>query len=502
MQTVYSGDIITFRQDFIDGLGDPYDPAEVTLRIAKNVTTFLSRPFTLSGGDIEQNVVGTYTYDYQTTSITTPGIYNARWDVNIEGDDVTFLESFQILERQPQSNSILDAPRVYGVMMESPLYRTLGMGETDRLFLIGHADGLPLNSPYQVNNMQEAVNLLGAHSESPLVRALLEAYNAGARDIWLVAAAPEGEYVPWDMNDPEVRFVERSEWGGQNFYERYFERLEVTYELLKEYDLPEIIVPVEAPFFETRGVDFLQQLLDHCQTAYELTSAPRVGIIGTRIGNYDAAKIQELINELPEDADFGAAGKFVMIVHGEATFRLPQMPTSHIAPVATVAAAQLSNAPMNSGLTYKLLKAVQVPYGRQLTKDEYRALSAHRINPLIRTGRGRRGTQYQSVLATDNTLATNGSDYWSIVQMRLVSKVIQRVRTLGNHSLGTIGFLQFKSDVNDYLRLLTMRNEIRDYSLLIERDARDIYKANVDVGLTPYFGVREIAFQVQVGPGV
>lgn len=52
-----------------------------------------------------------------------------------------------------------------------------------------------MNDPYQVNDMQEAINLLRADSTSPLLRGLLEVYNAGARDIWLVAAAPMEEYV-------------------------------------------------------------------------------------------------------------------------------------------------------------------------------------------------------------------------------------------------------------------------------------------------------------------
>ena len=71
----------------------------------------------------------------------------------------------------------------------------MGFGDTARILLIGHADGLGVNDPYQVNDMQEAINLLRADSTSPLLRGLLEVYNAGARDIWLVAAAPMEEYV-------------------------------------------------------------------------------------------------------------------------------------------------------------------------------------------------------------------------------------------------------------------------------------------------------------------
>jgi len=502
MRTVEQGDTITFTVNFIDGLGDPYDPPEVLFRIAKNATTFLSDTFSLSAGDVTTPGLGTFSYIYQTTIIATPGVYNARWDADIEGNPSVVLESFQIVEPQPVPNAMVDAPRRYGVMMESALYRTLGVGETDRLFIIGHADSLEINDPYQVTDMQEAINFLGGHSESPMVRALLEAYNAGARDMWLVASAPEGEYVPYDFNDDEVRFVERAEWAGKNFYEQYYDRLQITLDLLLDFDLPEIITAVDAPMFDTRGVDFLTQLTDHCLESYEITSAPRIGIIGTRMGNFDADLVQGLIDDTRLDDDFGDSGKFVVIAAGEGVFSLIQMPTSHVSPINVVAAGQLSASPMNAGLTYKILKNVQAPYGRAFTKNEYKALASRKVNPLIRTTQGRRGNPFQSVLATDNTLAAEGSDYWSIVQMRLVSKVIQEVRVLGGRALGTIGFLQFKADVASYLNRLVMAQQIKRFSLDIQRDREDLYKANVDISLTPYFGVREISFQVQVGPGV
>lgn len=501
MQTVNPGNTITFSREFYDSNGDPYDPAEITFRVAKNATSFLAGPFSLSNGDITQTVIGTYQYTYQVTEFVTPGIFNARWEANIEGVDSVFLESFQVLEPIPEPNSILDVPRRYGVMIESSLYKVLGVGETDRLFLVGHADGLALNDPYQVRDMQEAVNVLGAHSESPMIRALLEAYNMGARDIWIVAAAPEGEYVPFDFQDPDSRLQSHSEWGGLNFYERYYERLIDTYSLLRQYDYPEIIVPIDAPAYDSGSVDFVQQLVDHCLDAYEATGLPRIGIIGTRMGDFSADKVQSLIDDAKFDVDYGTGGKFVMIAHGEASFNLSQLGVSHVGQIAASVGALLSRSQLNTGITYKLITNAIAPYGRELTKAEYSEMARRKINPLIRTAKGRRGTQNQLVLASDNTLASDGSDYWSVVQMRLVSKVIQEIRTLGLRYLGTIGFMQFRSDVADYMTSLVMGDQIRDYQLKIERDQTDIYRANVDISISPYYGVRELAFQIQVGPG-
>lgn len=510
MQVVYSGDIIEFEYNFVDSIGDPYDPAEVVLRIAKNATSYLAGPFSLSGGDIIQTGIGSYVYSYQTTTFSTPGIYNARWEATIDGLDQVYLETFQIAERPPEASGILDAPRLYGVMVESTNYRTLGTGLTDRLFLLGHADGLALNEPYQVNNMQEAVNLLGANQDSPLIRAMLEAYNMGARDIWLMAAAPESEYVPFDPLDQTDRFVARTEWDGLNFYEKYFQRLEDTYEQLRQYDYPEIVVPVEAPFFFSTplladppaSIDFLGQLINHCADAYQEVGVPRIGVIGTRLGNFSDATIQDMINDTRLDIDYGSAGKFVMIAAGEAVFSMPQISVSHVAPVATAVAALIAKSPVDVGPTHKLLTNVQAPYGRQLTKDEIAALSARKVNHITRTARGKRGMTYQSMLATDNTMASDGSDFWSIVQMRLVSKVLQEIRSLGYRMLGTIGFLQFRAEVSDFLTSLVVSDQIRDFDLMIERDNVDMYKAVVDVTLLPFFGVREIFFSAVVGPGV
>jgi hypothetical protein len=165
----------------------------------------------------------------------------------------------------------ISPPSLSGTMRESPLYQTMGVGLTDRVFLLGHADGLALNDPYQISSLQEAINLLGADPAQPLLRAMLEAYYGGCRDLYLVAAAPQSEYVDQLSDRLTPKF------GGQNFYQRYFDRLTATYDLLLQYDLLQIVVPVEASFAGTGATDFLGQLTSFCQNAYSVTGVIPIG---------------------------------------------------------------------------------------------------------------------------------------------------------------------------------------------------------------------------------
>lgn len=512
---VYPGENVTFYNSYAQDLVfDPYDAdiaydtdvpyedLDVLVSITKDATTYLAGPYRYSAGQISRDLLGTFFFNYTIPTHITPGIYQVKWETLTDTLESIYIETITIGELSPAPNNILDAPRIYGIMIESSLYQTLGVGDTDRLFLVGHCDGLVENEPFQVVNMQEAINRLGASNTSPMIRALLEAYNTGARDIWLVSTAPEGEYVPYDVNDTTNRFKVEGAWGGLNFYQRYYERLTETYSLLQQHQTPEIIVPIDAPATNTGEIDFVQQLVDHCLTSYEETSSVRIGILGTRLGNYSDDDIFNLMEDLKFNVDYGDGGKFVMVIQGEATFSLPQIGVAHVSPVAVTAAATLAIQNLNAGLTYRPLTMVLSPYGKELTVDQHRGLSAKKINPLIRTAKGRRGSIYNAIIATDNTLASDGSDFWSVTQMRLISKIIQRINTLGSRYLGTIGFMQFKSDTYNYMDGLVRTNQIRDFDMYIARDQLDLNKANVEINVSPYLGVRELSFRIQVGPGI
>lgn len=390
--------------------------------------------------------------------------------------------------------SNLEGPKLKGTMRESAAYRTLNAGLTDRLFLLGHADGLSLNDPFPVVDVQAAINKLQANTDSPLLRALFEAYYSGAKDIWLVATAPMSEYDPTVTTRNTVQSV----LGNKTFYQKYKERLDTTYALLLEWEHPQIIVPVEASFYNAGGVDFLTQLSNHCSQGFINTGCIRVGILGTR-GALDSSSVSTLANDARLKTQ-GSAGKFVMVAVGEGLVNNKEMPIAYSTSVAVSAAAELSRLPLNRGLTYRVLSNIVRPSQSLFTADEREKLALAKLNPLVQTAVGRRGAIFQTALFTDNTLGEDGSDFWSLVQVRLVSRVNDKIRNLGRQHIGNATFAEFKQQVEEYLFGLASNDLLREFTVDIRRSPEERTKVLVDVSLLPYFGVRSLSFSIEVGP--
>lgn len=380
---------------------------------------------------------------------------------------------------------LLSAPSLSVSLRESPQYRTLGAGLTDRLFLLGHADGLSVGEVYPVRSMRDALAALNSDADSPLVMALLEAYLSGARDIWVAPVAPMSEYEP----DLELR--------DAAYYTQYQNRLSVAYNTLKEWDIAQITVPVDAPMNST--VDFLGQLVDYCAEAFNLSGEIHLGILGTR-GAIDESTIEALKND-GRLQSFGNAGKLVSVFLGDGTFNLQEMPFNHTSSVAVSVAAMLTQSPLDRGVTYRPLQNVIDTVGPTLKPEQINSISETGLNMVGPNRRGRRGQPFQIVPYTDNTLAKTGSDYWSLTQMRLASVVSHDLRAIGNRSLGTIGYGIFKDEVHKYMMNLVNQGGIREYSLNIFKDPNEPTKVFVDVVLKPYFGVRDVHVAITVGPG-
>lgn len=529
MKTVYGGEEAIFGTTWYTLGGALVDPPEVTVSITKSFTDSVYGPFTSSSGRVENPSQGFYELHITMDSFLVPGNYTVKWQATIAGHLTIQTEVFELGEPVESPSGRLDPPRLYGTMRVSHQYDILGVGITDTIFLIGHGDGIGINSPFQVVNMQEAVNALGGDLRTPLLRGLLETYSAGARDIWLVASAPMSEYVPFDGIDRSPRLTAEAEWGNLTFYERYKERLRETYRVLLDWEVIEVVVPLEAPFHDSGGVNFFDDMVWNCFDRFTRTGFPSMGIMGTQMGSYSVDDIEAMKNadivlgmgdfskesfldyiEETRDEFARAAAeeniphKFGIIIAGEATIALPQSPTVYNASVAALAAGLLSNAPLNVGFTYMKLPFAINPLGRDLSQQTIKELANLRINPLVRTIKGKRGTPYECVIACDNLFMADGSDYWSVISLRLVSKVIQEVKLLGNSVIGTIQYEQFKRGVEELLKKLKVTGQIKDFTLNISRNAADVdpnQTVMVAIGLTPIASVRELFFQVEVGPG-
>lgn len=382
---------------------------------------------------------------------------------------------------------LVTAPTLAATMTESPDYRVLDVGLTDRIFLLGHSSA-PLYSPYQVVDVQEAINWLEADVNSPLLKALVEAYYGGARDIWLMTVATMDDYEPsLDSRD-------------QMYYQKYADQLQVAYDLLLDWDIPQIIVPVDAPFYDSKGIDFLTPLATHCAQGFSVTGAIRYGVLGTRMSaitdvDVDAMQLDARLGNLGDD------GKFVFVIVGEALFQFKEVPTVYTASLAAATAAELCRLPLNQSMVYRKL-TTPINIVGNLKPSHISKLADAKLNPATRSVRGERGDVFEVVCATDNTLGRTGSDYWSLLQVRLVQHVIEDVRMMGNRHLGTVGFGEFKREVQSYFYEMMMGNLIRNFQLDIARDSVDQTKVLVNISIQPHFGIRELAVGILVGPGV
>ena len=552
MKTVISGESINFTRTFINSVGNYIDPPSVKFSIVKNITTILYGPYeydnsatpTFIDEGFSRLTIGTYSFAQVIENVIVPGIYSAKWEGEIDGVLAVSYEEFQVVEPPLPANRIIDPSSLQGNIIESPLYNDLSLGATDRLVLIGHANGLELNVPHRVINIQETINILGADADSPLVRGMLEAYNCGARDIWLVASAPMSEYLPFDYNNPGTRNAEREDLGGLTFYQKYSQRLDATYEMLRLEDFPEIVVPLEAPFYDSGDVDFLTPLLSNCLQRYRETGNVSIGIIGSRIG-FGASGVAEALatdrrisrfngqeyvystktlfsilkyhygidlftnQSQSQILDGQDLGKFGMIVIGEGVVNTPQIDLQYTSCLSTCVAALMSTRAFNESVINKKIPRVANLVGYKFSKDEIKTLARQRVNTITLSPLGRRGSSYETFLATDNTLANGWPEgqpddqtpFWSISTVRLVGKISQQIVSLGNRSLGTIEYASFRESVKEYLDSLTIKQIIRDFSLNIYRAQDENRTVYVDLSINPFFSLREIYFTVKVGPG-
>jgi hypothetical protein len=391
---------------------------------------------------------------------------------------------------------LIDTTQKVGMIKEIPPSGDLGIGLSDRLFLIGHADGLELNEPIQVTNIQDLINILGADTDSPLLRAFFDVYNEGARDVWVVAAAPMSEYY----EDVSVRNTDQVDLGNQTFYEAYHARLATTYSILREFSSPEIIVPVEAPFYDSDVIDFLTQLADHCGDSFTNTGKVRIGLIGTRISSISNSNIDTMAADARlATVEASGNGKFISIIGGEASVSHSQINVGYSTQAAVLAAGRLSTARIDTGLSHARLKTAIAPNTQDWSNSQLSTLALAKINWIARTSMGARGVPYQTQIMTDNTLDKDNSTLWSIPQVRLLSRVINNVQSLGERYIGSIGFPQFKQDVANYLNGLMSEDLLRNYNLNIYRDENDANLAKVDINLFPFGTLRELFVSVSVG---
>lgn len=428
--------------------------------------------------------------------------------------------------------NLLSKPKIYGNTRVSSLYQVMGSGTTIPVLLMGHANDTRVKQEsdrqaFPVFDMQETLNYLGADLACPLVRALLEAYNAGCRDIWVYPVAPMSEYIAipaerltFDGGDPGGEEDNELDGGGPGgggsplsylYYEMYYDRLAIAYELLKQYDFYHIVVPVDAPFYDSGTVDFLSQLADFCSESFAESGSVAMGVIGTSVPGlneeslieesstkYDSAVVQKMIDDT-RIAQLGDKGKFVTVVAGEGTFIHSQTSGVYSRSLEVATAALMATTTLD-----RAIAGLRIPNLASLSHSlfsdrQIEALAQAKINTVYKTARGRRGGAFEVKLLTDNTAGQDGSDYWSTSQMRTISFIANRIREYGYILVGERNDDQLQMVIKSFLDDLRSQKKINNYSLKI--DIQENSKAIVELGIAPVFGIKNILFKVEVGPG-
>jgi hypothetical protein len=127
MQIIEYGNDITFTKTFHTSEGVLVDPPEVTMSIVRNVTAVMYGPFHYSLDEVTRLGEGVYQRTVLIEDVIMPGVYTAKWVVEIDGITQTFLEQFQVIEPPPEESDLLDPPRVYGIA-SLPNYGRRGNG--------------------------------------------------------------------------------------------------------------------------------------------------------------------------------------------------------------------------------------------------------------------------------------------------------------------------------------------------------------------------------------
>ena len=383
--------------------------------------------------------------------------------------------------------AVLDSIDMQGSMAVSPRYQVMNEGLTDTVMLLGMDDNLTKGEPRPVNDLKKMVKEMGRDPESPLLQALLEVYYAGGRDIWVVAVDDLSGYEP-DLDERD-----------SSYYQAWKDKLVDQFDDLTDLGVEDVVVPLDAPF--NSSIDFLKPTLEYCLERYRRGGDIVQGFIGTR-GRIDDEEAETLAQDgrLDTIRQTAEAGKFLTVMVGDVSLNLEEMPFGHTASVAPTAAGRSSRLPLDRGLVNRRLPNVNRIAGPILKSDTVSKLSQSGLNPVTTTSAGRRGEPFEVVLASDNTLALEGSDFWSYQQIRLASNISKEIKQLGNRRMGNVNFETFRSDVIDYLNFLENEDTIRDFQADISRSPTNPYRAKVDLLIRPYAGIRQIEIDIEVAP--
>lgn len=452
-------------------------------------------------------------------NLTIPSnIYEGPYTVQISTviDGAPNLKEYYVqVPKQIQQNTEVYSPVDKNITVNvSAQYENTSQSETNTIILIGHTDAFEPFSIKRVFSVQDAINILRADFQSPLLRGFFDAYAAGARNIYLMSAGTMSEYVE-DVNLRNQKvFADDSatpnEFGNQySFYELYYMKLEICYSILKEYEFIDMIVPLETSMIDTGDVNFVSQLSDHCENVQRQTGEVQLGIIGSRSIQGTNQNIQdlaekdfEIFSDVTSDGLINAdAGKYIILIYGEAVFDHDQIQRSYAGSVAASFAGTLASTRVDYGLARKRIPVVLSISGNGLTTSQMRILNEKKINYILDGKRSRRGNPFDICISGDLTQSIS-ENYSDASNVRLVAMIIAEVQSLGRNAIGKFSYDRVIRNVDALLSSLKLADIIRDYKFDAYADRLIKGKLYFNISIVSVRTLRTISFNVATGRGM
>lgn len=515
---------------FVDS-GEVYDPTllatpvDVTVSVVRGDNRFsaiirnpISYLYTNATPDpnayIERTVNSEFIFNYTVPQGMYPGMYTAVAKT-INGNSEIIIESkFEVKEQEYEPLPTVPMGNKSSVITYKPSYEDINFSNMGSLLLIGHADGLQLNSPIKIRSVQHAVELLNADIKSPVLRGVFDAYDAGAKNIFICAAAPMTEYV----DDIDERLISSTYIDYQSatpisktFYERYYERLSATYSVLSVLDFIDVIVPLEVSMIKTGGVDFVLQLANYCDSFHNETGYVQIGVIGSRTNGITSADINEIENNDSLSNKFtlynisgnivSDRGRYVVPVYGEALFSHAQLDTTYINSVSAAVAGLIVSNPLNIGLVRKRIPGAMSVYGTNLNSSEMNRLDALGINTIYRGNKARRAQPFQVYLTNDYTMSNINSIFSKLPQMRLASYLSSSVKGFGYDSIGKFGYDKVIDNTRQMLKELQKKGTIVDFEFNAKPSSSEPGVILLYINIISSLGLKKINLSLAAGPG-
>jgi hypothetical protein len=475
--------------------------------------SYLNQDTTPSGPALIERVgSGEYRFTYSVSEDYLDGVYTVVCQTSDPIQEIRLLSKFQVKNKPVSLKPINISSASSAISNFKSLYQSMGRGTTSTILLIGHSDNIPLNNPVFARTAQDAINALGADIDSPLLRGFLDAYGAGARDIVVMAAAPMSEYVTrYEDRNQKLLFLDDSSTpSGKTFYERYYERLQISYDAIKELDFIDIVVPLEVSFLKSGDVDFATQLAQYCYDFHNSTGFVQLGVIGTRSGGIRSEDVDLIYqsdlfnNKLTSYNSLGSIssdiGRFIVPVYGEVTMKHSTIASSYTSSLSPVVAGMISSSPLNISMIRKRIPGALSINSASLNQSQYEKLDSVGINFAYRGPKSKRNAPYEVYLSNEYTLARSDSVYSKLAQMRLVTNCVNEVKVFAEDAVGKFSYDKVVEKVVNLLNFYKENNIVIDYAFDVQVIGNMEKSLIFNINLISSLGLKSVNFSVAAGP--